>query len=189
MILIQEYKVSPDGKWLTINLKANPAITGAYIASVKISTKGDFTDTTDTSIAAFDLAIAAAGVDFSVHPTQINIRLDVDTIRNAPFYMMVTGPNISTSCAYKRVIYAVTFNKYPLYKALNCASKELDGCEPAQIFVDFLLRLKALEAAIAINDRVNINKYYRWLIAHGKPTTCGSSPTSTGTTSPCGCNH
>lgn len=183
MILLREYNVSPEGKWLTINVAVDSQYTGAYLKAIKVSGDGSFTDSVTTVLNAQidDL------IDFTTHPTLARLVLDVDTI-NKPFflYVLVEDPNnTATTCAAKKELTAVTFNKYPFYKALACATHELDGCDIPRNFIDFLMQLKALEASIAIYDVDAINKYFNMLIAY---KTSDSQPIRP-RVKPCGCSN
>lgn len=175
MLILKEYNVTPDGKWLTVDLIANPSLTDVYIKSLRISCTGNFGES-DTSATMFDTLIAEAineytgeVIDWEECPTQIRIKLEVDTL-NKPFYLLAVAedPNhVVTTCAHKNTLDAITFNKYPLYQKIACATKEFIGCEPPLHFIDYLMRLKALEASIAVGDVDSINFYFDWLILHG----------------------
>lgn len=178
MIILNNYSITADGKWLTVDVIANPVLEGVYIDSLRISCTGNF-GPSDSSAAAFDKLIADAineytgePVDFEEDcPTEIRIKLDVDTF-NKPFYLLVVAADpegSATTCAYKNTLTAVTFNKYPMYQTIACAAKEVIGCscEPPMHFIDYLMRLKALEASIAVGDAEAINYYFDWLVLHG----------------------
>lgn len=196
MIILKEYSVTPDGKWLTIDVIANPSLSGVYINSLRVSCTGDF-GAKDSSANTFDTLIGVAKneytgevIDWGTQPTNIRIQLEVDTL-NKPFYLLVSAadPQQSAStCAHKNILTAITFNKYPLYRSIACAAREFMGCEPPLHFIDYLLRLKALEASIAVGDTDAINYYFDWLILNGdsgyQVASISKTPLNTG----CGCH-
>jgi len=196
MIILREYNVSRDGHWLTIDVILNPSLTGIKFKSLRVSCTGAFTSA-DTSANTFDTIIAEAineytgnHVDFATD-TEIRLKLDA-SIGNKPFYLQLIAEDpegSATTCAYKSVLLSVTFNKYPLYKAIECAAHSLNGCNVPQQFIDFLFHLKALEASMAIGDKDSINMYYDWLVLHGNSGfNCGSNH-STPVSHGCGCRH
>ena len=198
MLILREYNVSSDGKWLTLDIIANPALTGVYISSIRISCTGAF-DSADTSATLFDTLIDDAineytgeVIDWEDLPTAIRIRLDVSGM-NKPFHLVAVAADpqsSATTCAYHNPITAVTFNKYPLYKSIACAAHEFQGCTPPQHFMDYLLQLEALKASIAVDDKDSINAYYDWLILHGSTGyTCGQAQSSQPQSRGCGCQH
>lgn len=197
MILLQEYNVTNDGKWLTIDVRANPSLQGVYLSSLRVSCTGDFS-TADTSATTFDALIRVVineytgrTINWEELPTSIRIKLEVDTL-NKPFYLFVkaTDPSHSvTTCAYKNPLLVVTFNKYPLYQAIACATREFNDCEPPMHFLDYLMQLKALEASMAVGDAEAINYYFDWLILHGSTGyICNNNSTSHNLNSGCGCH-
>lgn len=199
MILLREYQVSANGHWLTIDAQANPALAGVYIKSIRVSCTGDFSEA-DSSANAFDTVIASTideytgqVVDFTQNPTQVRLRLDVSTFTK-PFYLLITAEDpqdSATTCAYKNPLHAVTFNKYPFYKAIACSAKQMKGCDVPQLFVEFLMHLKALEASIAIGDTESINSYFNWLVLHGESGFhCTEQPNNNNRVNQgCGCHH
>lgn len=209
MIALREYTVSADDKWLNIDLQANPALSGVYIKTIRVSCTGDFTPS-DTSATFFDGIIADSineytgeKIVFDSDLKEAWIRIDVADVACAqecagkPFFLQVTAedPNGSaTTCAYKSIIETVAFNKYPLYKAIACSAKRFEDCDPPIEFVDFLMRLKALEASIKVYDVQSIKDYYDWLIKHSNLGFLCEHKTHHPHTPPifksgCGCRH
>lgn len=200
MIILNAYNVSADGKWLTIDTVANPSFVpeGVYLSSLRVSCTGDF-GPSDTSATTFDTLIGEAineytgeVIDWEDCPTEIRIKLDVDTL-NKPFYLLVVAADpehAATTCANKNTLTAITFNKYPLYQHIACAAKEFEGCEPPVHFINYLMQLKALEASIAVGDANAINYYFDWLILHGGTgVNCGQAPANIHPlNSGCGCH-
>ena len=198
MLILRDYNITPDGKWLTIDLVANTSIEGVYIKSLRVSCTGDFGES-DTSAIMFDDLIAAAineytreVIDWDEHPTQIRIKLEVDTL-NKPFYLLAVADDPEhqvTTCANRNTLTAITFNKYPMYQTIACSAKQFEGCEPPIHFIDYLMRLKALEASIAVGNTEDINYYFDWLILHGTTGyNCGGNNTHiTPLKQGCGCH-
>lgn len=179
MVIIQDFKVQ-DSKWLVINLTSNPTVSNAYIKSIKISCDGSYTD---SATSVFDTLISEQ-IDFSTNPTSANLKLDVDFTKG-PFYMLVVVGIVGeapTTCAFKTNLEVVTFDKYPLFKTLNCLANELEGCDTPQTFIDFLFRWQALKASMEVMDKDKINYYFKWFVLNTCPT--GSNVTIK---KPCGC--
>lgn len=173
MISLREFKVSADDKWLMIDMEVNPSLSGVYIDAIKISCTGKFTSA-DT--ATFDTLLESAVneytgevIDWTEHPTKIWLKLDVDVLKGNPFFMLVTAQDpegVASTCGYKGSIEAVTFNKYPLFKAIACAARHFDSCEPPMAFFDYLMRLEALKASVEVKDYDGVIAYYDWLVKH-----------------------
>jgi hypothetical protein len=198
MLILREYKVDRENKWLTVDIEVNPKFEHVYIQSMRVSTTGDFTEE-DKSAAAFDALISSTVneytgevIDWEEHPTKIRVELDISGMIK-PFYLeavAVDPEGEATTCAYKNPLEAVTFNKYPIYRVIACAAHEMDGCDPPQAFIDYLMRLKALEASIAIGDKESINAYFDWLILHGSTGyVCGPARAPRLSNPGCGCHH
>jgi hypothetical protein len=199
MIILNNYSITADGKWLTVDVIANPVLEGVYIDSLRISCTGNF-GPSDSSATTFDRLISEAineytgePVDFEEDcPTEIRIKLDVDTLKK-PFYLLVVAADpeeSAKSCAYKSTLTAVTFNKYPMYQTIACAAKEVIGydCKPPLHFIDYLMRLKALESSIAVGDAEAINYYFDWLVLHGSTGHECNKPSVQPLKSGCGCH-
>lgn len=199
MIILNEYSITSDGKWLTIDVKANPTLTGVYLSALKVSCTGSFS-TEDSSVRYFNNLIDEAineytgeVIDWEDCPTQIRIKLDA-TIGNKPFYLYVAATDplqVVTTCAHKSALTAITFNKYPIYQQIACSAHELNvqGCEPPLHFIDYLMKLKALEASIAVGDSESINYYFDWLVLNGETGyTSNSSQSVSPLNSGCGCH-
>lgn len=171
MIILKEYNITADGKWLTIDVIANPSLDGVYLEKLHVSCTGDFKDAS-TFDALIEVAIneyTGEIINWEKHPTSIRVKLDVDSF-NKPFYLFVKAADpeqVVTTCAHKDTLTAVTYNRYPLYQNIACSAKEFEGCEPPMHFIDYLMRFQALNASIAVGDAESINYYYDWLVLHG----------------------
>lgn len=181
MISLREFKVSADGRFLTVDVIVDPSLDGVYISTLRITQTGDFEHGAD--LHSFDLLISEATNHYTGEKmsdswgtdlTKVWLTLDLDGfatqgLPDGPFFMQATAldpESSATLCAYKKAISAVTFNKYPLYKAIACAAHAFDGCEPPVEFLDFLMRLKALEASVQTGSWNDVIEYYNWLIKH-----------------------
>lgn len=200
MFILHDYNVSSDDKWLTVDVEINPQFTKSYIKTFRISATGDFGDD-DTSAKLFDTIIASTVDEYTgeavvfddvtkVQKVRFKIDLSDKSIMVKPYYLQVLAykaDDEATTCAYVNPLTAVTFNKYPIYRVIACAAHEMDSCNAPRGFIDYLMRLKALEASIAIGDTDSINAYHEWLILHGSTRyVCGQNiVTNTG----CGCNR
>lgn len=195
MIILREYKVSDDGKNLIVDVQANPSLQGVYLDSLHISCDGTFTDEATTN---FDNLILLATneytgevIDWESHPTQIRLTLPIAkapyVFGNKMFHLKVTAQDpeqVVSSCCISSTLRTATFYKYPLYKYIACSAHQMDSCDAPQVFIDYLMKLKALEASIAVGDISSINEYFDWLIAQESPC---DAPISETPKSGCGC--
>lgn len=200
MIKLYEYYLTPDGENLVLYVMPNhDEYNNCRLTEVRLSTSGDF-GSEDTSAQQFDdylQTLVDEGKITIAEGFRIVIKLS-DVLpcnaTNHPFYLHVSAAADGETCVSVKDLYSIIINKYPLYKAINCAAFSMDGCEPPQILIDLLLRLKALEAAIAlgIENRDEINRYYDWFVANAFTTktvinTMRKSPILG--KSPCGCGR
>lgn len=203
MILLREYNVSADGKWLTIDVQANPSLAGVYITSIRLSCTGKF-DTEDKSADLFDKIINGYGEDFpgtineytgevidwEMCPDEVRFKIDVSMFHK-PFHLLVTAEDplhSATTCAHKSTLEAVTFYMYPLYKEIACAVKKVDPCHFPHHLTDLLMRFMALTSSIAVGDKDSINGYFEWLVLHGKIYPCGEAIPQGAHSAGCGCH-
>lgn len=181
MIIINEFRVTPDGKTLIIDVQIDESdyYNGGVIESVILSTNSGSQYVEEQN------KIIQEAVGDGV--TQLRISLDVDTIGNEViFYINVFGNSDNIKgwnelpCYLKIAqVNAFTYNKYPIYKNIMCLTKELvNNCNIPMSFIDYILKLKALEAALNVGNNTAVNKYWKQLI----------KGISTMTPKQCGCN-
>lgn len=111
--------------------------------------------------------------------TDFNIDIDLDgcpCLKDKIFYLKITAdkfPNTTkcTTCAYTNYAKCVYVDKKSMYGKIACVAHKIEGCDIPRHFIDYLMRLKALEAAIEvyqqdINDNYSddVNTYYQELI-------------------------
>ena len=179
MIIINEFRVTPDGKTLIIDVQIDESdyYNGGVIESVIL----------DTNLGSKGVEkqnkIIQEAVGNGV--TQLRISLDVDTIGNEViFYINAFGNSENIKgwnelpCYLKITqVNAFTYNKYPIYKNIMCLTKELVGnCNIPMSFIDYILKLKALEAALNVGNNIAVNKYWKQLIkgiSKMTPKQCG----------------
>lgn len=167
MIIINEFRVTPDGKILIIDVQIDESdyYNGGVIGSVILSTNSGSQYVEEQN------RIIQEAVGNGV--THLRISLDVDTIGNEViFYINVSGNTTNIvgwdelPC-YLKIAQAdaFTYNKYPIYKNIMCLAKGLiDNCNVPISFVDYILKLKALEAALNVGNNTAVNKYWKQLI-------------------------
>jgi len=54
----------------------------------------------------------------------------------------------------------------------------MSGCDIPKDFIDYLLRIKALEASIAVGDDESAKGYFDWLILHKSDATISTTVSS-----------
>lgn len=211
MIKIYEFKLSQDAKYLYIHVAANkmsPTV-DAILNTLTISCDGD---PTGDSSKAFGLYLATLGIVSNTgtsespiwtvesdYEDEIALNIDLQEVGlaggcsylNQLYYMQVTATSEHSTCVSINEVDVITFDKYPIYKAISCAMDSLVGCETPRLVQDYLLKLKTLEAYIAlgIDYREDINNYYDWLI-HRVPLMEVTTRLRTGSgPRPCGCGR
>lgn len=190
MIKIYEFKLSLDGTKLFVHVAANKTAptTDAKLSTLTISLDGD---PNGLSSKAFGLYLSTLGIVSntgtaeapiwtveSEYEDEVAINIDLEevgtaggcTYLNQLYYLQVTASSEHSTCTSVQEVDAITFDKYPLYKVITCAMDTFVDCEPSKLAVEYLMKLKALEAYIGlgIDYREEINRYYDWLI-HSVP--------------------
>ena len=179
MIIINEFRVTPDGKTLIIDVQIDESdyYNGGVIESVILDTN------LGSKCVEEQNKIIQEAVGDGV--TQLRISLDVDTIGNEViFYINAFGNSENIKgwnelpCYLKITqVNAFTYNKYPIYKNIMCLTRELVGnCNIPMSFIDYILKLKALEAALNVGNNIAVNKYWKQLIkgiSKMTPKQCG----------------
>ena len=167
MININEFRVTPDGKTLIIDVQVDGSnyYNGGVIESIVLDTNSGSQYVEEQN------RIIQEAIGEGV--THLRINLDVDTIGNeAIFYINVFGNSDNIQgwnelpCYLKIAqVNAFTYNKYPIYKNIMCLTKELvSNCNIPMSFIDYILKLKALEAALNVGNNIAVNKYWKQLI-------------------------
>lgn len=211
MIKVYEFKLSQDGKKLWIHVAANRVspTTDAVLNTITISVDGD---PNGTSAKAFGLYLASLGIVTNTgtssapiwtieqdYQQEIAYNIDLEEVGtvgacsylNQLYYMQVTATSDHSTCVTVDDVCVITFDKYPIYKAIGCAMNSLVGCETPKLVADYLMKLKAMEAYIAlgIDYKEDINNYYDWLI-HSIPLMEVTTRLRTsGGPRPCGCGR
>lgn len=211
MIKIYEFKLSQDAKYLYIHVAANKMspTTDAILNTLIISCDGD--PTSDSS-KAFGLYLAALGIVSNTgtsespiwtvesdYEDEIALNIDLQEVGlaggcsylNQLYYMQVTATSEHSTCVSIKEVDVITFDKYPIYKAIACAMDSLVGCETPKLVQDYLLKLKTLEAYIAlgIDYREDINNYYDWLIHRVPLMEVTTRLRTSSSPKPCGCGR
>lgn len=188
MIKVYEFKLSQDGKHLYVHIAANKVAptTDAILSTLTISMDGDFNSDASkafgTYLATLDTPVVE-NTGTTANPIwtitdafqdEVTVNIDLEAVGalgecialDQLYYLKVTAASAHSTCVSVDEVNIITFDKYPIYKALSCAMDSLVGCEPPQLVMDYLLRLKALEASIelGIHYKDDINMYYNWLI-------------------------
>ena len=215
MIKVYEFKLSQDGKHLYVHIAANRTspTTDAVLNTLTISMDGDFTSDASkafgTYLATLDTPVvtntgtssAPIWTVTEAFQQELVVNIDLEAVGalgecitlDQLYYLQVTASSAYSTCVSVDEVDIITFDKYPIYKALSCAMDSLVGCEPPQLVMDYLLRLKALEASIAlgIQYKDDINRYYNWLIKRVPLMAANTNMrvNSNRSSRPCGCGR
>jgi hypothetical protein len=98
------------------------------------------------------------------HVKHYRTYLDIDSIADNMFFVYVisTGePSDDTPCGLDTsMIMGVTYDKYPMYLQGMKLINELDGCEPAGNFIDYILTNKAFEICLLTGNYTKAIEYW-----------------------------
>ena len=215
MIKVYDFKLSQDRKYLYIHIAANRTspTTDAILNTLTISMDGDFTSDASkafgTYLSTLDTPVVT-NTGTSSNPIwtvteafrqEVIVNIDLEAVGalgecitlDQLYYLQVTASSAHSTCVSVDKVDIITFDKYPIYKALSCAMDSLVGCNPPQLVMDYLFRLKALEASIAlgIQYKDDINRYYNWLIKQVPLMVANTNMrvNSNRSSRPCGCGR
>lgn len=163
MIHFNELRVTPDGKHLIIDVRVlnESYYENVYIDSIII-------DTQDTYISNGPSSKSLYSTKLTEENTK-NIRLILDTIDlgslNNLFFVYVRTkgtPSADTPCGMDNITtMGIVTNMYPFYQqAMNYIGEIADTCSVPQNFIDYILKIKALELAVKTGNYPDAIKYY-----------------------------
>lgn len=181
MINFNELRITPDGKNLIIDVSV---LTGEYYDNVYIDSI--MIDTQDTYISSGPSAKAVYTYNVSADKNLKNIRLvlegsdmnDIGILRDNIFFVYVStkgAPSPDIPCGWDNTTTMQSIvDLYSFYQKSMVYIRELsDTCNIPKGFIDFILRVKALEISIKTGNYVQAIKYWNKYFkgnALGNPT-------------------
>lgn len=158
MIQINELRVTQDKKHLIIDVQV---IKMDYYENVYLDTIIIDTQKTYSALGPSNKPLMTIDCGHSKHFRQY---IDIDSIANNLFFVYVisTGdPSDDTPCGMdESMILGVTYDKYPMYLQGMKLINQLNGCEPAGDFIDYILSNKAFDLSLLTGDYTKAIEYW-----------------------------
>ena len=173
MVVIEQLRISPDGQKLFIDAHINKKYYDEDLVLDKISI-----DTQNTVLQSFDgpsenPVFTQTTVTNTLRPKEVHLvidknMIDADLSKDMLYvYFHVRGtppPNIPCGLDTPYTL-GVTFNEGIIYNRMMGYTKEIaNTCEIPMRFIDMILQLEAIKAAIETENYVTANKFYNRLI-------------------------
>ena len=150
MLQFNELRVTQDRKHLVIDVQV---IDQDYYKNVYLDTI--IIDTQRTYKATGPSSKPLMTIDCN-HSKHYREYIDIDTLADNMFFVYVisTGePSDDTPCGFDNpYILGVTYDKYPMYLQGMKLIGELEGCEPAGNFIDYILTNKAFNLSLTTGN-------------------------------------
>ena len=173
MVVIEQLRISPDGQKLFIDAHINKSSYFENLVIDKISI-----DTQNTVLQSFDgpsknPVFTHSTITNTLRPKEVHLvvdknMIDADLSKDMLYvYFHVSGtPSSNTPCGLDSpYTLGVTFNEGIIYNRMMGYTKEIaNTCEIPMGFIDMILQLEAIKAAIETENYVIANKFYNRLI-------------------------
>lgn len=172
MVHFNELKITPNGKHLIIDVSVlnESYYDNVYLDSIVIDNQDTFTDNGPSSTPIYEYTIPdqiSKLTKKSVSPKHVRLNLgeiELGTLNGLYFiYVRTKGmPSPETPCDMDNVTtLGVVTNMYPFYhKAIGFIRELASNCIVPQGFIDYILRLKALELAVKTGNYTDAVKYF-----------------------------
>lgn len=158
MIQINELRVTQDKKHLIIDVQV---IELDYYENVYLDTIIIDTQKTYSALGPSNKPLMTIDCGHSKHFRQY---IDIDSIANNLFFVYVisTGdPSDDTPCGMdESMLLGVTYDKYPMYLQGMKLINQLNGCEPASDFIDYILSTKAFDLSLLTGNYIKAIEYW-----------------------------
>ena len=171
MIDFKELKITPDNKYLHIEVAVNEfdAYENILITNIKIDNQDTYnvTGPSENLVYEYTNAVGLKGIGIDIPNESIT-----GGLANNMFFIYIETKgsihpdyNISESLLLEKNV-GVVINLYPIYsKAMNY-TKELCDCPCCNIpkgFIDFILKVKALDLSVATGNYIQAIEYWNKL--------------------------
>lgn len=175
MLQFNELRVSPDGKYLFIDVEVQNLdyYENVYIQSLYMnvySKSNDFVDTMpdDKSILIWEEPEEDSTVK------HIRKVIDIDTIGDNLFFIYAVAkgePAEDTPCGGKEsILTGITYNKSLLYKKAMSAINTIEDCTPSKELIDFILSTNAFTLSTEVGDYRSAINYWNETVKKQKMT-------------------
>ena len=173
MVVIEQLRISSDGQKLFIDAHINKSSYFENLVIDKISI-----DTQNTVLQSFDgpsenPVFTHSTITNTLRPKEVHLVvdkniIDADLCKDMLYvYFHVSGtPSSNTPCGLDSpYTLGVTFNEGIIYNRMMGYTKEIaNTCEIPMGFIDMILQLEVIKAAIETENYVTANKFYNRLI-------------------------
>lgn len=162
MLQWNELRVTPDGKYLIVDVQVQEAdyYEDVYIDSICFDVQDTF-DSTGPSSKAIEIYKDAN----NNNQKHIRMTWDIDTLKDKLFFVYAIAkgtPAEDTPCGMKNTVtLGVVYNKYPIYIVAMKLLKKMEGCNIPLDLVNFFLRLKAFELCIDVGNYTQAIEYWK----------------------------
>lgn len=172
MIHFNELRVTPDHRYLIIDavVRNEPYFDNVYIDKIVIDNQDTYVDTGMPSSKPIYEHVIPVYTKNGKTNKQKHIRLELESIDlGRPLtdmffvYIQTKGtPAPTTPCSLDhKTTLGTVLDMYPLYQASINMLKELSQCcEVPQDFIDFMLRIKAIELSIKTGNYIEAIGFY-----------------------------
>lgn len=189
MISFNELRVTPDGRYLVIDVQVQNLnyYKDIYLDSIHIDTQQTFIETGPSSNPIYSYVVpdkidnqiytqednqevyTEYGENVLVDGESLKIKhirqfIDIDSIGNNLFFVWVVTKGNSTEdtpCGMKDAItLGVAYNKLPVYNAAMKYINSIEGCNIPREFMDFIFRKKAFETCLEVGNYNQAIKYW-----------------------------
>lgn len=186
MISFNELRITPDGKYLVIDVQVQNLdyYKDVYLDSIHIDTQQTFIETGPSNKPIYSYivpdneqfiytqdcgcrVITEQNEDILVDEfgtKHIRQFIDIDSIGNNLFFVWVVtkgNPTEDTPCGMKDAItLGVVYNKLPIYNISMKYINSIEGCDIPREFMDFIFRKKAFEACLEVGNYNQAIKYW-----------------------------
>jgi len=194
MVIIEQLRISDDGKRMYINVHVNNAsyFDSRYITSIVIKTASQVSESDISPVSPSGENVYTANyegnlrrLDLVLQPSDFNLNFAKSDFTSDLFFVYFicgeTLPDECTPCALADLTtLGVTFDENILYQKVMGFTKSLaDNCNVPVGFTDFILLWNAFKASVETEHYIPAIKYYNMLFDN-----IGNTKISRG----CGCN-
>ena len=186
MISFNELRITPDGKYLVIDVQVQDLdyYKDVYLDSIHIDTQQTFIETGPSNKPIYSYVvpdneqfiytqdcgcrvITEQNEDILVNEfgtKHIRQFIDIDSIGNNLFFVWVItkgNPTEDTPCGMKEAVtLGVVYNKLPIYNVAMKYINSIEGCNIPREFMDFIFRKKAFETCLEVGNHNQAIKYW-----------------------------
>ncbi|MDR0912094.1 MAG: hypothetical protein LBM96_05790 [Methanobrevibacter sp.] len=168
MIQFNTLKISQDSKTLSIDLQIEDKsyYRNMYLKAIYIDTQDTFVDSTTPSNTPVFKYFFPDDTSTEYHISLDKLDLNGTDLSNNIFFVFVEvagTPGPDTPCGEDNIFTIGTvYSKYPIYEKWYSYIKEINNsCCIPQNFIDYFLRIEALNLSISVNDYLQTVYLYK----------------------------